>query len=512
MRQDDIDSPFRGWSPVKAKSWSDLAGATAVIAFMSIALALRLHNLGDPFPRDGDEGVYWQTLRALSHGGALYRDIFYAQPPFFIEGVRVFYVLGGETLWAARFAIVMFSMVGMFGAYLLGRTLGGWRGAALAVILAALDTSYLAESQTLQAEAPQLGLSLLAVAMAYRWTEATSRAARYGAAALCGAALALGILSKLFGLAACVPVLMLILSPRHGSDARATQGASILIGLGVFIATAIAVLAPFIPEGAALWQDMVGYHLTAATLFEQSYGGNLAAVARFLAHSGTAYVAGFGLVMATLLREWRALPLVAWLLATIALLVHQVPLFPHHLVALIPPLLGVSALAASGGVSSAEPIVQQRRWRLSYSAIALCILGVVGAADLNELKVSYAQHKASATHLRQAIAYVAQQLRAAVGPQQHVVTDAPFIAAMADRDPLPGMVDMSLVRLSTQSLTTADLLAAAERSEVGAVLFLSNAGILAEQGEFYRWVSQHYRLSQRFSPDDPGLRELWVKS
>ena len=49
---------------------------------------MRLYLLGPLFDRDSyDEGVYWQTLLAMASGHTLYSQIFYSQPPFFIQSV-----------------------------------------------------------------------------------------------------------------------------------------------------------------------------------------------------------------------------------------------------------------------------------------------------------------------------------------------------------------------------------------------------------------------------------------
>jgi hypothetical protein len=40
-----------------------------ILSLVSIAIAMRLYGLGYPFDFDGyDEGVYWQTLRAMRAG------------------------------------------------------------------------------------------------------------------------------------------------------------------------------------------------------------------------------------------------------------------------------------------------------------------------------------------------------------------------------------------------------------------------------------------------------------
>src|SRR5579884_2616127 len=83
--------------------WQTILFWLAIIALVLVAFNLRLYELGLPFDRDGyDEGVYWQTLRAMSGGHPLYAQIFYSQPPFFMLSVYPVFAFFGGTLWSAR--------------------------------------------------------------------------------------------------------------------------------------------------------------------------------------------------------------------------------------------------------------------------------------------------------------------------------------------------------------------------------------------------------------------------
>src|SRR5207237_4823590 len=133
---------------------------------------MRLYQLDLPFDRDSyDEGVYWQSLRAMSVGHALYSSIFYSQPPFFLLSTFPLYQLFASTLWSARLGVALVSLLGLPGAFLLGKSLSGRPGALAAVLLLIVNPLYLAESQTLQAEASSTAFSLLSVGLAYLWWE-----------------------------------------------------------------------------------------------------------------------------------------------------------------------------------------------------------------------------------------------------------------------------------------------------------------------------------------------------
>src|SRR6266567_4128328 len=104
--------------------WQAILFWAAALALFLLAAGMRLYNLGLLFDRDGyDEGVYWQSLRAMSAGHPLYQQIFYSQPPFFLLSAFPSFALLGGTLWSGRLGIALVSLLGMLGAFLLGKAL-----------------------------------------------------------------------------------------------------------------------------------------------------------------------------------------------------------------------------------------------------------------------------------------------------------------------------------------------------------------------------------------------------
>src|SRR5260370_1180420 len=149
---------------VRSANWQLMVFWGGSRALVVVPVGMRLYQLGVPFDRDGyDEGVYWQTLRAMSAGHALYGDIFYSQPPFFILSTFPGYILLGGSLWSARFAIALVSLFALLVAALLGQALAGRLGAVAMLLLLVVNPLCLAESQTIQAEASSTAFSLLAV-------------------------------------------------------------------------------------------------------------------------------------------------------------------------------------------------------------------------------------------------------------------------------------------------------------------------------------------------------------
>src|SRR5436305_6602703 len=141
--------------------WLTLLFWVAIVALFAVAIGMRLYQLGLPFDRDGyDEGVYWQSLRAMGAGHALYRDIFYSQPPFFLLSTFPSYILFGSSLWSARLGIALVSLLGLPGAFLLGKALSGRLGAIAAMLLLIANPLYLTQSQTIEAEVSSTACTL----------------------------------------------------------------------------------------------------------------------------------------------------------------------------------------------------------------------------------------------------------------------------------------------------------------------------------------------------------------
>src|SRR5438270_13872556 len=133
----DENSPTGKVTVEPAPRWQTIFMWVVPLGLLAIAIYMRLYNLGQPFDHDGyDEGVYWQSLRAMGAGHTLYSQIFYSQPPFFLLSTFPSYILFGSSLWSARLGIALVSLLVLLGAFLLGKALSGRLVAIAALLLA----------------------------------------------------------------------------------------------------------------------------------------------------------------------------------------------------------------------------------------------------------------------------------------------------------------------------------------------------------------------------------------
>lgn len=530
--------------------WQTLLTYAVGLVFLLFGLWLRLHDLGLPFDRDGyDEGVYWQSLRAMAAGHPLYQSVFYSQPPFFLLSVYPFYMLFGQTLWAARLGIAVVSLTGLVGAFYLGKAICGRIGAVFALLLMAIDPFYLSQSQKIEAEAPSAGLSLLAVGLAYMWWEMPEGAVGIWLAAFCGISASASILSKLLGVTILVPIGLLMLAHlwrvfHQPREKRLTYARSLIVGVVAFLLTSAVFLLPFMGARHQFWAGVVTFHTTAAVLFKTTLANNFPTMGHLLT-SPTAIVALLSVIIALLRRDWRILPLVLWLAATILVLLDQAPLFHHHLVALIPPFIalvvvGLSPLRildrmfipvterdeavpaavanSSSPIIPTEPSSDVRKesagngmfiLRTVGSAITLIALIVVLIINLQGAQQYFqAERMQAASNATQQDLRVAQDLHNATHTGDLVITDAQFLAGLADRSTPPSLVDTSIVRIDTQYLTLQQLIQAASQPQVHAVLFYTARLSIQSVAAFRGWVASHgFHLIHHYKAG----QELWVR-
>jgi hypothetical protein len=207
----------------------------------------------------------------------------------------------------------------------------------------------------------------------------------------------------------------------------------------------------------------------------------------------------YGSVSALLRRDWRVLPLLAWLFATSFLLWRQVPLFEHHFISLFPPFVALSVMGISDHASGKAMIL---------TSVALLLVLVTAVLDARTGVRYYENAEARRVDgLAQLEARVAAGLNQAIAPDQQVVTDAQFIAGLAGRNTPPALVDTSVVRIATGSITLSQLESTTDRPEVHAVLFFTGRFRLRDVAAFHAWVAQHFHPLLDYG----GGRELWVR-
>jgi 4-amino-4-deoxy-L-arabinose transferase-like glycosyltransferase len=423
-----------------------------------LAVALRLPLLSDG-QMDYDEGVYWQSLRNMAAGHPLFTAVYSSQPPAFLEFLLPSHILLGGSIEADRTGVLLLTLIGLVAVYRIGSTLATpWAGLLAATLLAA-DPLVFRQSVTLQADGPAVSLGLASLAIAL---EARRRPGRAGLllAAAAGAVLAVAILTKILVVAA-APAVAVALAGQPLDAWRRTLVNLGMAAVGGLVATLLLLL-PFLGSLGLVWQQAVGFHLQARTL---EVGG---LDAQTLWHELPLAVVGLaGLAVATRRASFLAVTGGAWMLIAAIFVAVQRPLWPHHLLILVPPLtLWAGALAL---LPSPRPALV-----VGTLALAGCL---VAAAYTRTLQSPTPQPAVAA-------------LQASTAPGDLVVTDDPFAAGLADRSTPPELVDTTRVRMNSGQLTLAQAEEVTSRPRVRAVLLASDR--LVNLPGFQVWVTEHF--------------------
>lgn len=173
-----------------------------------------------------------------------------------------------------------------------------------------------------------------------------------------------------------------------------------------------------------------------------------------------------------------------------------VPLFSHHLVALVPPLVCLSVLTLAPILRHSPPI----RYAEFVSLAALAAAVIAGGAH------EFAYYKDATRFLDSAIERRAiADLQAGTVARDRTVTDAQFLVASAGRDTPTWLVDTSLVRIDSNTLTLKELEDASSAADVRGVLFATRR--LNRVSGYHHWVSEHFRLVDNFGDG----KQLWLR-
>jgi 4-amino-4-deoxy-L-arabinose transferase-like glycosyltransferase len=500
----EVTGPMHTWYEKKRH----IGFVIVIFALFALACWMRWHSLDVPFDRDSyDEGVYWQSLRSLAEGHTLYRQVFYSQPPAFLPSVFPAYLIFGQSILAARIGIVLLSLCGLLGALFVGKVLRGNGGALVALLLLVVSPLYLTESQTLQADAPSAALMVLALGLAYLWWEHPTGLAGYALAILTAIILVLSILTKLFGFADLVPISLLTVMHlwrirQQPAGKRFAYSGSLLVGAAALVLTSLLLVILFNGSFSQLWDQVITFHTTAKAHSTLSARNNVGPLMRALL-TPLGALALYGTLVSFVRRDWRVLPLIVWLLAILYLLWQQVPLFPHHLVILVPPLVFLATLSLNP-----LPFIRDFSRLRVYLAngvtiIALCVT-IVYFLPMIMSNYQKAQQQVNEVDTQRDL-QVAGDLDAVTRPDQLVITDAQFLVAQANRSTPPELVDTSLVRIESNYLSDEQVIRIAERSSVHTVLFYT--GRLYHLERFHLWVSQRFQKIHDYG----NGRELWIK-
>jgi 4-amino-4-deoxy-L-arabinose transferase-like glycosyltransferase len=439
-------------------AWAAVVIGLGFLASEAIVLNARV--------RDYDEGVYWQSIRALARGEPLFRSVFASQPPIFYEELLPFYWVG-HSLISLRVTVLVLGIIGLAATYTVGRLLAGHVTGLVAAVLAVTSPLYLHQSAIVQADGPAVAIGMVAVALALVAVRAGGRL-RDLLALASGLALALSIGTKLLGVVAAIPIALVVLTaPRGRGRVAALAITGGVLGLALALLPALA-----LPRAA--YDQLVLSHLRAGT-GQGNLGGNLKVL---LLHREVPLeaLAALGVVLAACRRDRAIIMPLAWTAASVLAVLFYHPLFAHHLV-----MLSLAfALVAAVGLRNLGAVGNRGRLLAGGLVLVTASAGAFVALRDMQLALTPDLHDAEMT----------AAVRSISRPGEFWISDNPFAVAAADRD-IPGpLVDTSGQRTRAGLLTVGDLEASRVRYDVRWVL-VDSFRLDAVPG-FRVWLNDHF--------------------
>ncbi len=491
-----------------SKRWNlkDLRWVALWLALLVLALAWRAQNL-DAFSPVNDEGAYLMWAKLAVDGYPLYTETRAVQPPLFFEWIGLAFWLGGQTVQAARWAILLGFIPFAVALSWLAHRAGGWPAALSALLLLGIAPIIFTFSRLVMAEVPATGLAVVSLALLFLFLD---REAKFW---LVASGLVLGISLLLKGLNPFVagPVLLL-LALRH-----AERGSSFVWREWLFetVLWTFAVLLPILVvwllyDSAAMYDQVITFRRDLRAAISGSWSDTWDQFVGFLANHWGFWLLAFGGIISTVLRaragrvnrttgnslHWSywLYPVVwlVWLGAGSAMLAWHTPLFPHHFVVLLPPLI----LLGAGFVADLLAM-----WRFGLSTLpARILLSLLLVAAIFNLPAAVRanQHAASiVTGGREAEALTL--LRAVSQPNDFLMGDSQLLIFMAGRRTPPPLGDVALVAIKAGRQTSERMIELTRRYQAPAVVQWSLR--LPWLPDYLAWVDANY-LAHRVWDND----------
>ena len=427
--------------------------------------------------RDYDEGVYWQSMRAMAHGEPLFTSVFASQPPGFYYALLPFELIG-HSIVSLRLAVLVLGVIGLGATYLAARLIAGPIAGLIALFLAATSPLYVHQSGVVQADGPSVALSMMAVALALLAIRSDGRS-RLAWAGLAGMALAGAVGVKLVGAVAAIPIgLVLLQAPRERVRLFMAVVAGAIVG-------AVIVFGPAITAPGLAFDQLVLAHLRAGQATGQSLGAN--ALLLFLHREEPLEALALIGVVVALVRRNRAIvmPLVWAVVSVLAVLFYH-PLFAHHVVMLS---LAFALTAAVGLTSGPLPNPPPRSgegnkwgWEIAAGALVLATAAAGIAVVIGDIRLA----RVPDLHNAELVAAVQSMGTSA----DFWISDNPYAVAAAGRS-IPGpLVDTSRQRVRAGLLTVQDLESTRERYRVHWIL--EDSFRLYDVPGYRGWLAAHF--------------------
>ncbi|MCB0210389.1 MAG: glycosyltransferase family 39 protein [Anaerolineae bacterium] len=482
-----------------------------------LLFAWRTQNL-DAFGLSNDEGAHLMWARLAVDGYPLYSETQAVQAPLFIESIGWAFRLGGQSIQAGRWvALLGFALLTIVLSWLAYRA-GGKLAALVALFWVGLSPLAFTFSRLVMAEIPATALAVMALALVFFFLQKGHRSWLFASGLCLGLSFVFKSLNP-FVIAPIGLLLWLYRGPQAGSWGHRLLSlnrhwrAYLLDGLGWLIGFSlpfVVVLMQYDP--AALYDQLVLFRGDLRAAIPGSWSETQSQFADFISsHWGLWLMAILGVSMAWIrnyVLQSNSQPPAGslthhvpynliwsvWLAAGCAMLGWHTPLFAHHFLVLLPPLI----LLAASAVTHLALFWAQRIRRAALIMAVLLALGL-GMAAFN-LSAMVKANQATATIVTGGREQEALHLLEAVSqPDDFLMGDSQLLIFMANRRTPPPLGDVALVAIKAQRQTSARMIDLTESYRSPVVVQWSLR--LPWLPDYLDWVEDHYLVHHVWDND-----------
>lgn len=430
-----------------------------VVYFLIIFTYFPFHNT---FALDFDEGINLLSVQMLQRGFLLYSEIWYDQPPLFnfllVLVMRVF----GTEVCVSRMFVLLLSCGLLWVSFQYLRDLWGWRHAVVGVILILLLPLFARLSVSVMAGLPAIILSAFSMAALTYW----HKYRKYYWIYLSAVCMALSVLVKLFtGFLAPIFIVGLLLGEysryREKKDVKQLILPSLIWGS---IFTALVFLPLYWVVKPNNFDQLLLTHLYAGTANKYQSDPSYRLAAQLRDAAPILALALLGVYYTVRSKNRLAWYPIVWMVAASMILSRYVPVWDHQQLLITIP----AAWVAAGGVGEAWSYVHRLlrdhsrlQSRYMISLVTVCVLVYACAARIPTIVPEFESNpnlssfglKPTSTEAK-----FLKKIRLYAPETRWMITDIPMFAFYANLPVPPNLVDFSLKRLETGSLTEEEII------------------------------------------------------
>lgn len=448
------------------KSWWNTLGnlfLPVLIALIFFAFTFAYYPFREKLQFDTDEGLNLMRSMLMELGHPLYSEVSSDQAPLFNQILALVFHFTGFEVNASRILVLLFSSLMVWACAQFLQLTWGKLAAILFLPLALMVPRYMELSVSVMIGVPSIALAMVAMLFLTLWHQ--QRKTSWLILSAC--AMTLSVLIKLFT-GFIVPLFLIGITIQMYFDNKPSRFSWKLLQPAFIWSLCFGILTVLLGIGMIGPQNLPAIiypHLMAGG--EDVFQNDNFTINMHLAAAVPLILLGlYGGLISIYRKNWLTLYPLSWALLAYAILNFYSPVFYHHQLLITIPMAILAAAGAGDGIASLVSLIQTRSFLSQQTALsAVALIGFVLVSlhyiplldkELyNKPRISGITLKATAGKLK-----ILDAMDKYASQTHWIVTDMPMYAFRVRRPVPPNLATFSQKRLSTGSLTEADIMSA----------------------------------------------------